>query len=198
MRPQGKRWGYTRSYTFFITLHTLYCCTEIDWSAVRATQPSNCKISFKFHHLASMCSGKAPFHWCQDFPACCSSPSAPPLWWERAASSMVPLQANCLNTSCFFFFFYYCREYSRPAARPLSCASNDRISPTYARSRVAGFQKKMLQTNSLSGQTLAENIVFLLGKKKKPTHVLQTDKRDESEVQINGFVVVLFSFWSFL
>lgn len=73
--------------------------------------------------------------------------------------------------------------------------SNDRISPTYAQSRVAGFQK-MLQTNSISGQTLAESIVLFLGKKKHvlQTSVKQTDKRDESEVQINGFVVVFLSF----
>lgn len=73
---------------------------RINWLVCHeVTQSSSCKISFKFHRLGSMCSENLPLHRCHDFPACCSSPTVLPLWWEQAASSMVLLWANCLNMS---------------------------------------------------------------------------------------------------
>lgn len=82
--------GYSDFHTFFITPLAV-CSSSIDSSAVGITQPSNCKISFKFHHLGSVCLANALLQLFHDFPARCCSPTVLPLWW---------VETECLEWPC--------------------------------------------------------------------------------------------------
>lgn len=135
--------GSGRLYSFLYIFHVLLHINRLVCREV--TQSSSCKISFKFHHLGSMFN--VSLHWCHDFPACCSSPTVLPLWWEQAASSMVPLWANCLNMSSFHMRSYW-SEYLKPVARPLLCAEaflSFFFSPyALSCSRTSEFRQQML------------------------------------------------------